>query len=75
MTTVAIDTYRLVNTLKEHGFTEEQARGVKRVVQDMDFDHFSTKRDLRELELSITIKIGTMMFIGFGFLAAIKFFG
>jgi hypothetical protein len=73
-----IDTYRLVTTLKEHGFTEEQAKGVKKVIEDIDLDHFATKADIREIrneirevELRLTIKMGAMLAIAVGVLATL----
>jgi hypothetical protein len=38
-------------------------------------DDIATKRDLKELERKITIKIGMMVVALGGLLAAIKFFG
>lgn len=65
----------MVNILKSKGFSEEQASGITQAAQQIDLDHVSTKQDLRELELRMTIKFGSMLFVAVGFLAAIKFLG
>ena len=45
--TVLVDTFKLVNTLKAQGFTEEQATGIKQVIEDINLEHLVTKGDLK----------------------------
>ena len=78
MTSLPIDTYRLVNTLKEHGFTEQQAGGIVEVIQEIDLSNLATKADIRalevkirELELRMTIKLGGLIVAGTGVIAAL----
>lgn len=75
MTTILLDTYQLIGNLKSRGFTEEQARGVSDAIQQIDLSAISTKADLRELELRMTIKLGSLIIAGVAFLAVLKFFG
>lgn len=74
MATLAFDTYRLINNLKSKGFTKEQARGVSEAIQEIDLSAMTTKADLKELELRMTIKLGSLIIAGVAFLAVIKFF-
>lgn len=69
------DTHRLVNILKEHGFSEQQAEGVAAALQELDLSQLSTKADLRELELRMVIKLGSLIVAGVTFLTFVKFFG
>lgn len=75
MAIIVLDTYQLISNLKSRGFTEEQARGVSEAIQQIDLSSISTKSDLRELELRMTIKLGSLIIAGVAFLAALKFFG
>ena len=75
MAAITIDTYKMVSILKSKGFSEDQASGITQAVQQIDLDQVSTKQDLRELELRMTIKLGSMLFLAVGFLSAIKFLG
>jgi hypothetical protein len=79
MTAITIDTYKMVNILKSKGFSEEQASGITQAVQQIDLNEVVSKRDLvdglEKLELRMTIKFGSMLFVAVGFLAAIKFLG
>ena len=71
-----VDTHRLVNDLKnDYGFSDTQAEGVCEVVKRIDLSHLATKHDLRETELRLTIKLGSIVAAGVAFLAALKFFG
>jgi hypothetical protein len=69
MTAITIDTYALVTSLKEAGFEEPQAKAAVDMVakfvdtsrQQIEHDHklddVATKRDLKELELTLNNKI------------------
>jgi hypothetical protein len=45
--TTLIDTHRLINDLKQRGFTEQQAEGITQVIEAQDLDNLATKADLR----------------------------
>lgn len=86
MTAITIDTYRLINNLKTKGFSEQQASGVAEALQEIDLNEVVSKKDLEQglreidfklekLELRMTIKLGSLIFVAAGFLAAIKFLG
>lgn len=82
MTTLAIDTYKILQRLESKGYTRQQAEGFIDVLQDIDFDHFSTKSDIkelraemREMELRLTIRLGGMIMALGAVLIAIKYYG
>ena len=71
-----VDTHRLIEDLKStYGFTNKQAEGVTEAIKRIDLNHLSTKQDLRELELRLTIKLGSIVAAGVAFLAFLRFFG
>jgi len=85
MATLALDTHRLVTSLKHSGFTEQQAIGITEALQAIDLANVTTKGDLeilerdltarlRELELRMTIKLGALIVAGIGVLAALKLY-
>lgn len=53
MTTVLVDTYKAVSTLRENGFSKEQAEGVVKVMEQIDLSSLATKEDLLKLEAKI----------------------
>jgi hypothetical protein len=53
VTTLILDTHRLISKLKERGFSQEQAAGITDALQEVDLSQLSTKADLKELELRI----------------------
>lgn len=69
MTTIAIDTYALVTKLKEAGFPEQQAAAQVEIItktidtaleqarHDYDLDNLATKRDLKDSENVLQLKI------------------
>jgi len=82
VTTIILDTHRLISRLKQHGFTEEQATGISEAMQEIDLSHLATRGDikelelrLKELELRMTVKLGSLIAVGVAFLAVLKFFG
>ena len=50
-------------------------RAFSEAIRRIDLDHLSTKSDLRELELRLTIKLGSIVATGVAFLAFLRFFG
>jgi len=72
--TVILDTHRLISHLKEHGFSENQATGITEAMQEIDLSQLATRADLRELELRMTVKLGSLIVAGTAFLAVLKLF-
>jgi hypothetical protein len=78
------DTLSISKRLIAKGIAQEHAEALAIEISEVGRDdHLVTKEYLKEslkdaldkLEMKLTIKTGTMLFVGFGFLAAIKFFG
>jgi len=75
MSSVTFNRCEFINKLERTGLSETQAEaistGILQIHQSADL---VTKADLREMELRMTIKLGSMMIIGIGVLATmIKF--
>lgn len=89
MTTLAIDTYKIIQRLEGKGYTRQQAEGFIEVLQDIDFDHFATKSDIKELRAEIRemelrmdtrfkdlqLRLGGMIMALGAMLIAIKYYG
>ncbi|MGD9616980.1 MAG: DUF1640 domain-containing protein [Alphaproteobacteria bacterium] len=85
----SIDTLEIANRLRNAGLDEKQAEaitGVLRDVHDADPSRLATKEDIAALRAELrseveilrrdlTIRLGGMIFVLGGFLAAIKFLG
>lgn len=59
MSAVTFDTLKFVETLKESGFDEKQAKGVAtafREAQSIQVEELAAKRDLKELEGQVATK-------------------
>ncbi len=76
------DTHRLIASLTERGFSEQQAEAITEAIQEIDLGEVATKRDmadilhqLEKLELRLTLKLGSLMAAGIGVLALLKYFG
>ncbi len=61
MTTLVLDTYAVVKTLRENGYTPEQAEGFIAALEKVDTSNITTKQDLKDLELRIMIRIYTAL--------------
>ncbi len=75
MTALTFDTYRVAKHLQSKGFTPEQAKGLVEAVREVDTTQVSTKADLREMDLRMTVRLGGMIITLGGVLIAIKYFG
>jgi len=53
MSALTIDTLAVSQTLRKHGFTEEQSIGVVEALKEIDASELATKGDLRDLETKI----------------------
>ena len=51
------------------GFTEEQAEVQTHAIAQVVEEHLAIKQDLKELELRLTIRLGSMMVIAIGVIA------
>jgi len=72
MTAVTFDTLKFVKTLQAAGVSMPQAEAIATAVRDStDSAELATKSDLRELELRMTIKLGAMLVVAVGLIAAI----
>lgn len=76
------DTHRLIATLTQRGFSEQQAEAVTEAIQEIDLSDVATKREiadvvhqLEKLELRLTLKLGNLMAAGIGVLALLRYFG
>ncbi|MBW7900118.1 MAG: DUF1640 domain-containing protein [Rhodocyclaceae bacterium] len=83
MSTVTFDTHQFVKALQAKGFTPDQAEGINdalknalqvaevATVRDLKALEEATRRDIRELELRLTIKLGALMAGSIGVVAAL----
>ncbi|WP_034992569.1 hypothetical protein [Beijerinckia mobilis] len=72
MSAVPFDTLKLARALRESAsFTTEQAEGISNALAEAFQDRVATKDDLILLEQRLTIKIGGMLVITVGVLAAL----
>ena len=78
---MAFDTYHYVQSLKKAGFTEQQAAVQADALSQVIDINLATKSDVRDLAVAIdrmgdkiTIRLGGLVVVGIGVLAAMKFF-
>jgi len=72
MNTITFDTLKFVQTLEDAGVNRQQATAIAQAVRDShDAAELATKSDLRELELRMVIKLGSLMVILMGLMLAI----
>jgi len=55
------DTFLYVKRLKEVGFTEQQAIVLSEILKELLEEQLATKRDLKEMETNLTVKLGFML--------------
>ena len=65
---LAFDTLQYANKLKAAGGPGNQAEVHAEAIAGLVNDKLATKRDLKELELRMTIKLGSIMVGGIGML-------
>jgi len=70
---VTFDTLKFVQTLEDAGVERKQATAIAQAVRDSHdaAAELATKSDLRELELRMVIKLGSLMVILMGLMLAI----
>ena len=72
MSSVTFDTHKFIRKLRDSGMPDAQAEAVADAFREAQGEaDLSTKSDLRELELRLTIKIGGMLVIAVGVLVAV----
>ena len=71
MSTIAFDTHAFVKELTRAGMPEEQAEVLARSQAALIDEKLATKQDLKELELRLTIRLGSMMVVAVGVVAAL----
>ena len=71
MATIVFDTHAFVKELAEAGMPEKQAEVLARSQATLINERLATKQDLKELELRLTIRLGSMMVVAIGVVAAL----
>lgn len=72
MTATTFDTHKFVRKLKEAGLPEMQAEAIADAFRDAQGEaDLATKVDLRELEYRLTIKLGSLIALAIGIVAAL----
>jgi len=72
MNAITFDTLKFVQTLEEAGVGRQQATAIAQAVRDShDAANLATKSDLRELELRMVIKLGSLMVVLMGLMLAV----
>ena len=71
MAAIMFDTHAFVKQLTEAGMPERQAEVLARSQSILIEEKLATKRDLKELELSLTLRLGSMMVVSIGVVAAL----
>lgn len=71
MAAIMFDTHAFVKELTGAGMPERQAEVLARSQAILIEEKLATKRDLKELELSLTLRLGSMMVVSIGVVAAL----
>ena len=71
MSTLVFDTHAVVKELTQAGMPEKQAEVLARSQAMLIDEKLATKQDLKELELRLTIRLGSMMVVAVGVVAAL----
>jgi hypothetical protein len=74
MSTLVFDTLEYANKLKDAGFTQQQAEVLAKEQATLVENNLATTRDLKELELRLFVKIGSMIVGATAILLAANFF-
>ena len=61
MSTVPFDTLKFSKKLVAVGFTEQQAEALAEEQAALIDEQLATKRDLKEMELRLTVRLGSMV--------------
>ena len=71
MATIVFDTHAFVKEMAEAGMPEKQAEVLARSQATLINETLATKQDLKELELRLTIRLGSMMVVAIVVVAAL----
>ena len=71
MTTIVFGTHAFVKELAAAGMPEKQAEVLARAQATLIDEQLATKQDLKELELRLTLRLGSMMVLAVGAVAAL----
>ena len=71
MSTIVFDTHAFMKELTQAGMPEAQAEVLARSPATLIDEKLATKQDLKELELRLTIRLGSMMVVAIGVVAAL----
>ena len=71
MATLAFDTHAFVKELTQAGMPEAQAEVLARSQATLIDEKLATKQDLKALELRLTLRLGSMMVVAVGAVAAL----
>ena len=71
MGTIVFDTRAIVKELAEAGMPEKQAEVLARSQATLINETLATKQDLKKLELRLTIRLGSLMVVAIGVVAAL----
>ena len=66
-----IDTLRLYERFKSADLPDKAAKEIAEAIKDTVEENLATKRDLKELELRLTVKLGTIMAGGIAIIVAL----
>lgn len=73
MSAITFDTHQLVKELQQRGFSPDQAEGINDALKNaLTVVEVATRRDLKDLELNLTIKIGVLIVAALGLMTAIQ---
>ena len=71
MSTVVFDTHAFVKQMTQVGMPEEQAEVLANSQAALIDEKLATKRDLKELELRLTLRLGSMIVAAVGVVAVL----
>ena len=71
MDSIVFDTHAFVKELTDAGMPEPQAEVLARTHAKLIDEKLATKQDLRALELRLTLRLGSMMVVAVGAVAAL----
>ena len=71
MSALVFDTHAFIKELTDAGMPEAQAEVLVRRQARLIDEQLATKRDLKELELRLTVRLGAMMVVAVGVVATL----
>ena len=71
MDSIVFDTHAIVKELTDAGMPEPQAEVLARTHAKLIDEKLATKQDLKALELRLTLRLGSMMVVAVGAVAAL----